>query len=532
MASMCWKIGSACVVVGWTFAAATIAQGPCETATLVPADGAAGDLFGASVAISGDTMIVGAPLHNHTTGAAYVYLRTPLGWVQQAKLGDFSLTESDEFGRAVSISGDHAAVGTPRADVFGRTDAGRVYMFRRTGTNWAIETFGTPAFIALTSEFGTSVSVDGDAVLIGAPLTDEVSIPPNNFGNSGSAYVFRRNAANGVWIQEAPALLANDASELDQFGFNALLHGNTAFVTAFNDKDPNIHPSNSIGSVHVFTNLNGTWTQTQKLVASDAAVQAMLGSRNFGRSLSSDGQVLLVGERSGQSAYVFRFNGVQWVEEAILKKPAAFTGIDQFGHSVGIQGDVALVGAPTDDDNGLSNSGSVFAFRRVNGTWVFDSIYYGSAAASNDRLGASLAVDGPYAVAGAIQTSFQAIFTGFAYVLAVQAIPDCNGNAVQDECELHADPSLDMNQDGYLDACECTIDDECDDGQLCTEKVCNIVLGRCEFPVITGFCLITGTCYADGAGNPNNECQLCAAAFSPSNWSNRTDHTVCTSDAN
>ena len=512
-------------VVSCCLFSATKAHGQCAVATLVPADGAAGDLFGTSLAIDGDTIVVGVPIHGGSTGAAYVFVHQSGQWQQQAKLGDLSVIIGDEFGRSVSVSGDFAAIGTPKHDFGGRTNAGRVYMFRRTGTTWANEALPTPAFITTVSEFGTSVSADGDAVLVGAPLTDGVSVPPSNFGNSGSAYVFRRNANTGFWSQEGPALIANDASELDQFGFTVLLSGNFAFVTAFNDKDPSISQSNTIGSVYVFTNQNGTWTQTQKLVASDAAAQAMLGIRNFGRSLSSDGQVLLVGERGGQSAYVFRFNGVLWVEEAILKKPMGNTASDQFGHSVAIEDDFAFVGATVDDDNMVSNSGTAFAFRRVGGTWINQSLLYADMPTANGRLGTSMAVDGGVLAVGAIEAL--GTYTGTVHVFSTSAAVDCDGNGVSDECEILDDPGLDANGNGVLDACDCAADEECDDGLDCTVDSCNLATSLCDFLLVPDMCRINGVCYAAGAPNVQVHCQLCDPAQSTSAWSAAPDGIVC-----
>lgn len=518
-------------LVGFFFTAA--AYGQCETRKIAPSDGAAMDQFGATVDISGDFAIVGAPLHNNTVGAAYLFVRQPNGqWMEQAKLTEATIVQGQDYARTVSIStspsGDFAAVGAAKAPRATAAAAGRVFVYRRTGTTWVNEPLATPTTILQNTEFGTSVSVDGDAVLIGAPFSDETM--PTGVGNSGSAYVFRRGT-NGTWTQEGPALLAQDASESDNFGSAVLLRGNTAFIAAIGDKDPNVSITNAIGAVYVFTRqVNGSWTQSQKLVPSDFA--GFPGtSRLFGGALGSDGTTLIVGDRANavQRAYVFRLSGSTWMEDPFLSKPAGDTAADQFGQSVAINGDLALVGAPADDDNALTNSGSVFVFRRVGGTWMREPLFYGSSAAANGRLGQSLASrGGTYAITGEIRTSG----TGFAYILAMQPVPDCDGNSVQDECQLRANPSADGNGNGILDSCECQSNAQCNDNVACTDNVCNMTLGQCEFPVQVGFCLVAGVCQTDGAANPNNECQVCNAAANPNGWSARPDNTPCTPDAN
>lgn len=514
------------VVLG--LAAVQSARGQCETQKIVPADGAAGDQFGTSVDVSGDSIIVGTPLHNGTIGAAYVYVRQNGQWVEQAKLTDAQVLPGDDFGRSVSIADDAVAIGAPKADRGSATDVGRVFMYRRNGTNWITETISTPQFILAGSEFGTSASVDGDAVLVGVPKSDDVNNMPLGLGNTGSAFVFRRDSVTGSWNQEA-TLVASDATETDQFGFTVLLRGNTAFVAAFGDKDPNISAANTIGSVYVFTRQNNVWTQTQKLVPSDITpANPPSGAQNFGRTLGTDGTRLIAGERQAGSAYIYQFNGTMWVEEAIIKRPATSPAQDQFGSSVAINGDFALVGSQLDDDNSTSNSGTVFAYHRTGSTWTLQPLFYGSQAVVNGRLGSSLASRGTYAVVGAIQPAL----TGATFVLAVQPVPDCNGDSQQDECQLNSNPGLDGNQNGILDACECQNDNDCNDNVTCTSNICNTTLGECTFPVQTGFCLIGGACIADGTINPANECQVCSATALSNGWSNKADDTACTDDTN
>jgi len=324
------------------------------------------------------------------------------------------------------------------------------------------------------------------------------------------------------WEQEAK-LTASDAAELDNFGTMVKLHGNWAFVGAPADKDPNISASNTVGSVYVFLRQGANWVQVQKLTASDAAVQT--SNRRFGTALDTDGNVLIVGERQGQSAYVFRRVGNTWAEEAILKKPAAHAaGNDQFATSVAIEGDLALVGAPTDDDNGLTNSGTVFAYRYLGGAWTEQPLIYATDAMANNRLGTSLAIDGATAAAGALQTS---VGTGAVYVYTSAVMTDCNGNGEDDICELRQNPGLDASGNGNLDACDCMSNEDCVDNLNCTEESCDVITGNCVVTPMPNYCAIEGQCHSNDVLNSANECEICDVDRINIAWSAVADGTAC-----
>ena len=202
--------------------------------------------------------------------------------------------------------------------------------------------------------------------------------------------------SNGVW-SEQQKLTASDAVSGDVFGISVSIDGDTAVIGAWGDDD---NGSNS-GSAYVYVRSNGVWTEQQKLTASDGAT----GDR-FGYSVSIDGDTAVIGARydddngsNSGSAYVYvRTNGV-WSE---LQKLTASDGAgdDQFGYSVSIDGDTAVIGARYDDDNG-SNSGSAYVYVRSNGVWSELQKLTASDGAAEDQFGYSVSIDGDTAVIGA-----------------------------------------------------------------------------------------------------------------------------------
>ena len=174
---------------------------------LTASDAAAGDFFGGrtsnSIAASGDTAVVGAYLDDDagtSSGSAYIFVRAGASWSEQAKLTASDAAARDLFGQAVSIDGDTVVVGSFFDDDAG-SHSGSAYIFSRSVDTWRQQAKLTTIDPAEADQFGSSVSVNGDAAVVGAPFDDDLG------GDSGSAYVFRRVGAN--WIQEAK-LTAND----------------------------------------------------------------------------------------------------------------------------------------------------------------------------------------------------------------------------------------------------------------------------------------------------------------------------------
>jgi len=266
--------------------------------------------------------------------------------------------------------------------------------------------------------------------VVGAYLDDD------NGADSGSAYVYRFNGSR--WVQEQK-LLAADGAMGDEFGQSVSVGGNVSVVGAYRDDDN----GTDSGSAYIYRFNGLAWVQEQELLATDGAT----GDR-FGISVSVGGDTAVVGAKwdddngdfSG-SAYIYRFNGSAWVQEQNLLPSDGAAG-DQFGHSVSISGDVAVVGACDDDDNG-TGSGSAYVFRFNGATWVQEQKLLAADGAAGDLLGFTVSVSGDDAVVGAVGNDDLGSNSGSAYVFSVSndcpADTDCDGAVnVMDLLELLA----------------------------------------------------------------------------------------------
>ncbi|MCC6551862.1 MAG: hypothetical protein IT372_02420 [Polyangiaceae bacterium] len=322
-----------------------------QQAKLLAGDGASSARFGHSVAISGDTIVVGAYGDDELAGwagAAYVFVRTNGAWTQQAKLLASDGAYADQLGISVAVSGDTALVGADGDDEMG-DHSGSAYVFVRSGAAWTQQTKLLAAEGQAVDWFGMHLALGGDTAVIGAPGDDDLG------NHAGSAYVFARSGA--VWTQQAK-LLAGDGSAEDQLGISVAVSGDTALVGAYADDDL----GSNAGSAYVFVRSGAAWTQQAKLLAGDGAA-----GDSFGGSVAISGDSALVGSgwddhlgfNSG-SAYVFTRSGAAWTQEAKLLAGDG-AAEDQLGHSVALSGDTAAIGAWMDDDMG-ADSGSAYIF--------------------------------------------------------------------------------------------------------------------------------------------------------------------------
>jgi hypothetical protein len=322
-----------------------------QQAKLTASDGTPGDYFGYSVAVDGDTAVIGAygdDDNGVSSGSVYVFSRNGDTWEQQAKLTASDGATDDFFGHSVTVDGDTAVIGALYDDDNG-DKSGSAYVFSRNGDTWEQQAKLTASDGDQYDYFGESVAVDGDTAVIGAYGDDD------NGSYSGSAYVFRRSTS--TWVQQYK-LIASDGAPYDYFGRSVAVDDDTAVIGASGDDDNGV----SSGSVYVFSRNASTWEQQYKLMAFDGAPKDY-----FGKSVAVNGDTALIGayydddngDNSG-SAYVFRRSGSTWEQQAKLTASDGTTG-DCFGYWVAVDGDTAVIGAPYDDDNG-SLSGSSYVF--------------------------------------------------------------------------------------------------------------------------------------------------------------------------
>ncbi len=375
-----------------------------ETVKLTPADGAANDLFGWSVSLSGDRALVGAigdRDNGSRSGSAYVFDFDGTSWTETVKLIPVDGAPTDQFGWSVSLSEDRALVGVFGDDDNG-TNSGSAYVYDFNGTSWTETVKLTSADAAMNDEFGYSVSLSGDRALVGA-IGDR-----DNGSRSGSAYVFD---FDGTSWSETVKLTPTDGAVLEQFGWSVSLSGGRALVGTNGDNN-----RNDAGSAYVFDFDGMNWSETVELTPADGAA-----NNPFGWSVSLSGDRALVGSNNDDttilqsgSAYVFDFDGTSWFETVTLT-PAEGAALDLFGASVSLSGDRALVGAQGDDDNG-SSSGSVYVFDFDGTSWSETVKLTPADGSAEDFFGHSVSLSGDRALIGADFDDDNGPNSGSAYV--------------------------------------------------------------------------------------------------------------------
>ncbi|MBN2011711.1 T9SS type A sorting domain-containing protein [candidate division KSB1 bacterium] len=311
--------------------------------------------------------------------------------------------ELDQFGRAVAIEGDYAAVGAPEDDNENGVDAGAVYMFTRSGDNWT----QTAKLIALDGAgedyFGYAVDIDGDYMVVGSCWDDD------HGEQSGSAYIYKRSGS--TWNMQ-DKIAASDGGADNRFGINVAISGQFAIVGAFFDDDFGTRS----GSAYIFERINTDWTEREILHADDGAANDW-----FGASVSIDGEYAAVGSRyddneNGNDAgavYIFKQTGNDWLQQKkILASDGAAT--DLF-HIALLKGDMLVVGAYQDDDKG-SNSGSIYVYNRYDTDWLELEKHTASDGAADSFFGSGLAMYDNRLVVGAYRSDDHAGNSGSIYI--------------------------------------------------------------------------------------------------------------------
>ncbi|MDY7109636.1 MAG: C1 family peptidase [Planctomycetota bacterium] len=412
----------------------------CNAAKLLAADGEDQDVFGCSVAVSGDVAVIGARGEDtlgDNAGAAYVFRYRDGAWTQEARLTAADGAAGDRFGKSVAVSGDVALVGA-YGDDDGGDYAGAAYVYRFDGTTWRPEAKLLASDGESGAVFGAAVAIDGDVAVVGARGDGD---------DAGAAYVYRHDG--GAWIEEAK-LTAADAAAEDYFGYAVAVRGEHVIIGAYGDDDR----GDLAGAAYVSHFDGAEWAEPVKLLASDGDTGDF-----FGYSVALGDDLALVGayldEENGDyagAAYVYRLEGATWSEEAkLLASDGA--AADRFGHAVGIDDDLAVVGAHRDDDRG-DDSGSAYAFRYDGGQWRQQAKPQPIDGGAADQFGYALAVDGDNAIIGALGVDDEGGGAGAAYIFAGLDRLDCNDNGVFDACDIRDGASFDCNSNFIPDLCD------------------------------------------------------------------------------
>jgi hypothetical protein len=327
-------------------------------------------LMGWSVDISGDTAVVGAPGYQGSSGAAYVFVRTPAGWVEQARLLASNANTSDSFGTAVAIDGDtivataifeaSSATGVGGDQTLNDAAAsGAAYVFTRSGAIWTQQAYLKPSNTQSSDRFGDSVDLSGDTIVVGVPQEDSAATgvdgdQADGATAAGAAYVFTRSGT--TWSQQA-YLKASNTGAQDEFGLAVGVSGDTIIVGA--------HQEDGSGAID----------------GPDDDLRFNAGA-----------------------AYVFTRTGAAWTQQAYLKASNSDSS-DEFGWGVAVSGDTAVVGAYREDssatgldgnqaNNSAADSGAAYLFTRSSGNWTQQAYVKASNTEANDCFGRYIALDG------------------------------------------------------------------------------------------------------------------------------------------
>ena len=389
-----------------------------EFTQLTASDAEPADLFGSSIAVSGDTAVVGARAEDEggaQAGAVYVYQRDEGGsgnWGEVKKLIASDAQAGDVFGWKVAISGDIVVVGANDA---GASLAGAAYVFQRDeggADNWG-EVKKLTAFDADAGDlYGTGVAVSGDIVVVGAAREDAGG------QDAGAAYVFQRDQGSPDNWGEVQKLTASDAQAGYLLGDSVAVSGDTAIVGADGE-------GGTAGAAYVFQRDEGgadNWGEVKKLTAFDADAGDL-----YGTSVAVSGETAIVGswleDTEGANAgavYVYQRNAGGSDNWGDVKKLTASDAqaIDLFGFGLDIRGDTVIVGALREDAKG-ENAGAAYVFQRDKGgadNWGELKKLTASDAQTNDNFGYSVAVGGDTAFVGAWLQDAEADAAGAVYM--------------------------------------------------------------------------------------------------------------------
>jgi len=355
---------------------------------IVASDREYDDWFGNSVAISGDYAIIGAYGEDEdetgantleSAGSVYVFKNISGTWTEVQKIVASDRASDDYFGYSVDIYGDYFVVGAYMEDENASggatmSNAGSAYIFYNNAGTWE----QTQKIVASDryqhDYFGYAVAVDNDLLIVGAYNEDENVAGSGSLNSAGSAYIFKNNA--GTWAQ-MQKIVASDRAESDYFGWSVDICGDYAIVGAYGEDEDEIGGNTLIesGSAYVFKNNTGTWSEIDKIVASDRE----FGDR-FGYTVAINGDYAVVGaylededenglnsHDNAGSAYIFKNNAGNWAQEQKIVSSNRYPA-DWFGVSVAISDIYLYVGAQLEDydingENNYPGAGSAYIFQ-------------------------------------------------------------------------------------------------------------------------------------------------------------------------
>ena len=321
-----------------------------QTAELTPSDGYAGDQFGESVAISGNTIVVGAQ-----NGKAYVFVMPPGGWTDMAETAQLTNPESGNgVGVQVSIDQNTIVVGVQTATVKGNKDQGTAYVFVEPPTGWATTSAPNAQLTASDGSyqdfFGLSLAVSGDTIIVGAPFH-------HNQNGPGEVYVFEKPPAGWANATQTAKLTRSKAGQHDEFGFAVSINGSTVVVGA----PQAVGANHGAGVVDVFVKPSKGWSNGIQ----NAELVAPISIQRFGWSVAIEGTKVTVGTNSTDNV-VFVYAKPSTGGWKSTSKPQtelkAGNGVALLGFSVAMTNSIIVAGAPYEAVDGHFGQGAAYLF--------------------------------------------------------------------------------------------------------------------------------------------------------------------------
>jgi len=359
-----------------------------ETSKLLPnaGEGAASDRMGHAVAVSGNTAVVGAPLANEgafsDAGSAYVYVRDGSAWTEQAQLVPPTPSNGLVYGIAVAISGDTIAIGATQDDEVSSTNSGAVYVYTRSGISWSLQQRLIASDASAGASFGRSITLDGNTLAVGAQLAN---------GGTGAAYVFTRSGS--TW-SEQQKLVGSDSAANDFFGDSIGLSGDRLVVGAPRADLPGKADAGAAYAFLRASSGAAPWSQQAKLLPSTSTADDNFGiSVALSSDTIIVGQPFLgtgVGSNKGAASIYVESAGT-WSLQTTLTAADGLAD-DNFGRAVAISADLALVAANFADAGTTVNAGSAYLFKRSGSSWSQLDRLQASDKALNDLSGSAAAL--------------------------------------------------------------------------------------------------------------------------------------------
>ena len=366
-----------------------------EQAILTASDKTSSDLFGYSVSINtdGTRVAIGAiysdPGSIINAGAVYIFFKSGLSWIQEAKLSASDKAINDSFGLSVCINSDatRLVVGSENADS-ASIDSGKAYIFLRTGTSWAQEAILMASDKSATDRFGFAVTIDDAAnrCMVSAPSRGSAQ---------GGVYVFTRSGT--TWSEEA--IINADYPHPNSYFGHSISVDSTGTRIAIGAIGHFLSSSNVVqGKVFVYIRSGKVWTLEQGFTSSDGT-----GGDRFGTSVSinSSGTRIAIGASYAEvgiinlagKVYIFTRSGSSWSEEAILTASDKAVN-NYFGHSVSINDDGTrvVIGSPSAAADGISNVGKGYIFTRSGTSWSEGGVNIPITKAVNDQFGHAVSI--------------------------------------------------------------------------------------------------------------------------------------------